>query len=184
MAVERCPQCHRIVSSRLDYCSCCGLSRDAFDTAKKNRSERVNSAKATVKKFVLAGIAILLIVCIGAAISYAGQPLHGDDKIAYDLISSSSFFRGATKITVRSGDVFTNSINGEHRAYLTISYVKGETAKIGHYAIKENSVTDIGAELEKRKSGDPDYLTYLREMEISEFDNKLDYEAISVELNK
>lgn len=147
MAVERCPQCHRIVSSRLDYCSCCGLSRDAFDTVKKSQSERVSSAKATIKKFVLAGIAILLIICIGVAISYVGQPLHGDDKIAYDLISSSSYFRGATQITVMGGNVFTNSVDGEHRAYLTISYVKGETTKTGHYAIRENSVTDIGAEL-------------------------------------
>lgn len=132
---------------------------------------------------VLSGFSVLTIIVL-VLINCLSTSLHGDNQIAYDLISSNSFFSQAVDIEVVSGYVTTSKTTGENIAYLQINFTDRNTNFVsGCYKIQKDSVLDILKSLEV--STNPNESRALRlNREACLENDRLDYALINAELNK
>lgn len=224
--MKKCPSCEKSVSEYALKCPNCGfdLTKVVAPKIQSEMSETQNVVpepdsktnsptnnavavhKTDTKAIIWMILTIVVAVSVIAIIYYISQPLHGDDKIAYDLITNSYYFRDAHDIEVLSGDVGTKS-SGKKYACLTIAYKNSQGKRVvGHYDITEDDVTDIEKALAQAKNiaenttvaGSDNEVEAVRAIQnanlqcaileaslsISNRDNKLNYEKITEELNR
>ena len=203
--MKKCPSCGKSISQYVSVCPNCKADltqkKDVveLDEITNTPAER---ATTTWKLDWKAIVAVLCTIAVLIGIMYISQPLHGDNKIAYDLISNSSYFQNARNIEALSGSDGSNE-NGHKHATLTIVYTDSwGNRKEGHYRINEDGVTDIQRAMDEAKDVSENtkggttkdvlavqqanlyYQIYSNLLNVSKWDDDLDYEKITELLNK